>query len=119
MTETARRRARRLFVVAAACAALPTAPALAAPDQLSLIEDETFMLDRGPEVQAQTLDEAKALGADLIRANVIWARVRSFPDLHEEAERLRRQEARVLRRDASRCSTRWWPARRRAACRCC
>ena len=40
------------------------------------------MLDRGPEVQAQTLDEAKALGADLIRANVIWARVRSFSDLH-------------------------------------
>ena len=79
MTETARRRARRLFVVAAACAALPTAPALAAPDQLSLIEDETFMLDRGPEVQAQTLDEAKALGADLIRANVIWARVAPSP----------------------------------------
>ena len=74
MTETARRRARRLFAVAAACAALPTAPALAAPDQLSLIEDETFMLERGPEVQAQTLDEAKALGADIIRVNVIWAR---------------------------------------------
>src|SRR5689334_1488200 len=76
MTETRRRRARRLFAVAAlACAALPTAPALAAPDQLSLIEDEKLMLESGPEVQAQALDEAKALGADLIRANVIWARV--------------------------------------------
>lgn len=80
MTETSRRRVRRLFAVAAACAALPTAPALAAPDQLSLIEDETFMLERGPEVQAQTLDEAKALGADLIRANVIWARVAPSPN---------------------------------------
>lgn len=76
MTETRRRRARRLFAVAAVCtAALPTAPALAAPDQLSLIEDEKLMLESGPEVQAQALDEAKALGADLIRANVIWARV--------------------------------------------
>ena len=33
------------FAVAAACAALPAAPALAAPDQLSLIEDETLMLE--------------------------------------------------------------------------
>jgi hypothetical protein len=74
MTETTRRRARRLFAVAAACAALPATPAIAAPDQLSLIEDETFMLDRGPEVQAQTLDEAKALGADIIRVNVLWNR---------------------------------------------
>ena len=49
MTETRRRRARRLFAVAAlACAALPCAPALAAPDQLSLIEDEKLMLERRP-----------------------------------------------------------------------
>src|SRR3954449_8532268 len=75
MTETRRRRARRLLAVAAACAAaLPTAPALAAPDQQSLIEDEKLMLESGPDVQAQALDEAKALGADVIRANIVWAR---------------------------------------------
>jgi hypothetical protein len=75
MTETSRRRARRFLVAAVACAAVaPTTPALAAPDQQSLIEDETLMLDSGPAVQAQSLDEAKALGADVIRANVIWAR---------------------------------------------
>ena len=75
MTETSRRRARRVLAAAAICAAaLPAAPALAAPDQQSLIEDETLMLDSGPVAQAQALDEAKALGADVIRANVIWAR---------------------------------------------
>jgi hypothetical protein len=81
MTETSRRRARRLFAVAAVCtAALPTAPALAAPDQLSLIEDETLMLESGPATQAVVLDEVKALGADIIRANVIWARVAPSPN---------------------------------------
>jgi hypothetical protein len=79
MTQTSRRRARRALAVAAACAALPTAPALAAPDQLSLIEDEKLMLDSGPATQAQSLDEAKALGADVIRANVIWARYAPAP----------------------------------------
>jgi hypothetical protein len=75
MTETSRRRARRFLVAAVACAAVaPTTPALAAPDQQSLIEDETLMLDSGPTAQAQALDEAKALGADVIRANVIWSR---------------------------------------------
>ncbi len=80
MTETRRRRARRAVVAAAACAAaLPTAPALAAPDQLSLIEDEKLMLESGPATQAQALDEAKALGADVIRANVIWSRYAPSP----------------------------------------
>ena len=80
MTETRRRRARRAVVAAAACAAaLPTAPALAAPDQLSLIEDEKLMLESGAAAQAQALDEAKALGADVIRANVIWSRYAPAP----------------------------------------
>src|SRR3954467_8717776 len=73
MTETRRRRARRLLAVAVTCvAALHTGPALAAKNQQSLIEDETAMLN--PATQAASLDEAKALGADIIRANVIWSR---------------------------------------------
>jgi hypothetical protein len=79
MRETSRRRARQVLAVAAACAALPATPALAAPDQLSLIEDEKLMLESGPAVQAQALDEAKALGADVVRANVIWARFAPSP----------------------------------------
>jgi hypothetical protein len=73
MTETRRRRARRLFAAGAVCcAALPAAPALAAHDQISLIEDEKLMLESGAYRQAQALDEARALGADVVRANVIW-----------------------------------------------
>ncbi len=79
MTETSRRRARLAIAVAAACAALPAAPALAAPDQLSLIEDEKLMLESGPVVQAQALDEAVALGADVVRANVIWGKFAPSP----------------------------------------
>src|ERR1700754_690173 len=80
MNQTSRRRARRvLAVAAAACAALPAANALAAPDQLSLIEDEKLMLESGPATQDQALDEAQALGADVIRANVIWARFAPAP----------------------------------------
>jgi hypothetical protein len=78
MNETRRRRARRLLAVAAlACVAVPCAPALAAPDQQSLIEDETLMLDQS--TQAAGLDEAKALGADVLRANVIWSRYAPSP----------------------------------------
>src|SRR3954449_11568685 len=88
MTETFRRRARRFVVAAVACAAVaPTTPALAAPDQQSLIEDETLMLDSGPVAQAQALDEAKALGADVIRANVIWSRFAPSPSSKKKPKR--------------------------------
>jgi hypothetical protein len=80
MNETSRRRARRFIAAATICAAtLPTASALAAGDQLSLIEDEKLMLESGPAVQAQALDEAASLGADVIRANVIWSRFAPSP----------------------------------------
>src|SRR3954451_24905479 len=79
MTETRRRRVRRIVAVAAALAALPTAPALASTNQQSIIEDEHQMLDLGPAVQARALDDAKNLGADIVRANVIWARIAPKP----------------------------------------
>ena len=120
MRETSRRRARRVLAVAAACAALPTAPALAAPDQLSLIEDEKLMLESGPAVQAQALDEAKALGADVIRANVIWAKFAPSPTSKRKPKGFDRQGPRRLSggyvRHPRRASS---PARRRAGCRCC
>jgi len=79
MTETRRRRVRRIVAVAAALAALPTAPALASTNQQSIIEDEHQMLDLGPAVQARALDDARNLGADIVRANVIWARIAPKP----------------------------------------
>src|SRR3954447_15252723 len=79
MTETRRRRVRRIVAVAAALAALPTAPALASTNQQSIIEDEHQMLELGPAVQARALDDAKNLGADIVRANVVWARIAPKP----------------------------------------
>jgi hypothetical protein len=38
------------------------------------------MLELGPAVRAAALDDAKALGADAIRVNVIWARYAPSPD---------------------------------------
>jgi hypothetical protein len=61
--------------VLAACAALPVAPtaALASADQLSVIEDEHQMLETGPQGQVAALDDAAALGADVVRINVYWS----------------------------------------------
>jgi hypothetical protein len=88
MNETSRRRARRFLAAATICAAtLPTASALAAGDQQSLIEDEKLMLESGPTVQAQALDEAKSLGADVIRANVIWSRFAPSPTSKKKPKR--------------------------------
>src|SRR4051812_26147971 len=79
MTETRRRRVKRFVAVAAALAALPTAPALASTNQQSIIEDEHQMLDLGPTAQARALDDARTLGADIVRANVIWSRFAPKP----------------------------------------
>ena len=79
MTETRRRRVKRFVAVAAALAALPTAPALASTNQQSIIEDEHQMLELGPAQQANALNDVQALGADTIRANVIWSRYAPKP----------------------------------------
>src|SRR5690242_15750467 len=74
MTETRRRRAARVLVAAAAVlAALPAASAQASSNQRSIIQDDRRLLLLGAVTQAQTLDDARALGADIVRANVTWA----------------------------------------------
>jgi hypothetical protein len=80
MMKTRLRRAGSALAVAAACAGLPAAPALASADQQSVIEDEHQMLELGPAAQTAALDDAKALGADVIRANVIWGRYAPSPN---------------------------------------
>ena len=107
MRETSRRRARRAFAVAAACAALPTTPALAAPDQLSLIEDEKLMLESGPAVQAQALDEAKALGADVIRANVIWSKFAPSPTSKRKPKGFTGKDAAAMNPTVEQCQKGW------------
>jgi hypothetical protein len=73
MTTSRRRRACAAALAVVGALALPAA-ATAAPNQESIIEDELRMLHSGPEARAAALDDAVALGADTIRANVQWAR---------------------------------------------
>jgi hypothetical protein len=80
MIQSRTRHAGRALLVAVACAVLPAAPALASTDQFSVIEDEHQMLELGPAAQAAALDDTQALGADAIRANVIWARYAPSPN---------------------------------------
>jgi hypothetical protein len=80
MMETSLRRAgRALAVGVAACVLLPSAPAHASANQLSVIEDEHQMLELGPATADSALNDAVALGADVVRANVIWARYAPSP----------------------------------------
>src|SRR4051794_41688732 len=80
MMETSLRRAGRALAVVVAGVLVCAAPAHASSTQLSVIEDEHQMLELGPAVQASALDDAVALGADVVRANVIWARYAPSPD---------------------------------------
>ena len=49
--------------------------AQASPSQLALFQDDRELLLRGPEVRDQRLDELKALGVDVVKAQVYWSRV--------------------------------------------
>jgi hypothetical protein len=47
-------------------------PAHASPDQITIIQDESRLLEDGPAVQATALDEIKSLGADVVKVTVNW-----------------------------------------------
>jgi hypothetical protein len=78
MTRSRSRRACIAAVAVVGALALPAA-AHASATQESIVEDEFQMLESGPEAQARALDDAKALGADTIRANVLWDRYAPTP----------------------------------------
>jgi hypothetical protein len=80
MMETSLRRAGGALAVAAAGVLLAAGPAHASNNQLSMIEDEHQMLELGPAAQAAALDDAVALGADVVRADVIWTRYAPSPN---------------------------------------
>ena len=57
-----------------------TAPAArASMTQESIFEDGTVLLQQGPARQASGLDEIAALGADTVRALVVWRDVARSP----------------------------------------
>ena len=65
---------RALCALLILAAALPGA-AHASPSQLALFQDDRELLQSGPGVRDARLDELKALGADVVKAQVYWARV--------------------------------------------
>ena len=78
------------------------------------------MLESGPAVQAAALDEAKALGADVIRANVIWSRYGAVATARRRSRRSSTARTRPrIRRACSTSSTPSSRACRPAACSRC
>src|SRR3712207_261665 len=72
---------RLLTALAAALAAvlLSCAPALASSTQESIIQDDTELLEKGPDARNAALDDIQALGADAIRTLAIWQRIAPNP----------------------------------------
>ncbi len=62
-------------VALAALVGVTAAPASASPTQISIVQDEQRLLRDGPQVQAATLDEIKALGAEVVKATMDWRRM--------------------------------------------
>ena len=77
------------------------------------------MLESGPAVQAQALDEADALGADVIRANVIWSKFAPSPTSKRKPKGFTGKDPAAYPTGRSTSLTPSSPARRRAGCRCC
>jgi hypothetical protein len=50
-----------------------TVPAHASTDQRSIMMDDDLLLYRGPAVMQKTLQRMKAMGADYVRATVLWS----------------------------------------------
>jgi hypothetical protein len=65
--------------LAALCCALAPAVSHASTTQESLVEDEYQLLQAGPAARERALDDMVALGADGVRALVIWAEFAPSP----------------------------------------
>src|SRR5260221_14532735 len=60
-----------LLICLAALAALPTY-ASARKTQLSIIQDDAHVIAQGDSVRNSTLDEMRALGADVVKISISW-----------------------------------------------
>jgi hypothetical protein len=73
---------RRLLLAACAAVSLLVAvasPAMASKTQLSVFQDDRMLLQSGAATRNATLDEAAALGADVIHSVVVWRRIAPQP----------------------------------------
>jgi len=64
---------------AVALALIAPAPAGAAHGQLTVMEDTTQLLSEGPDARDSTLDQFKALGADVVKVRVEWRDIAPDP----------------------------------------
>ena len=81
-------RLRLLVAVLAACLLAP-AGAQASRGQVSLLEDETQLLQRGAAARNAALDDAVALGADGFRSQVTWRAIAPRPTATRRPRRFR------------------------------
>ena len=83
---------RTIFLCALALAVLAAGagPAHASSKQVTIMQDDGLLFRSGGAVRDQTLDEMKALGADVIKAQVYWneisPRVRNKPSGFDSAD---------------------------------
>ncbi len=63
---------RLLLIAAVLIAGVLAAPAGASRQQRSLIQDDHLLLQAGPDAQARALDDVVELGAEGVRAVVLW-----------------------------------------------
>lgn len=67
---------RLTILLALLCAAAVFAPAAqASSKQLLVMQDDSLLYRNGPAMRDQTLDEFKALGADVVKVQVYWREV--------------------------------------------
>ncbi len=64
--------ARKLVLAVLVLSCLNVSAAHAAPDQVSIIMDDDQLLYRGDRTSVRTLTTARSLGADVVRATVLW-----------------------------------------------
>jgi hypothetical protein len=76
----ARLRAVPLLAAVAVAAAVPAAPAWAGRAQVTMVEDTSLLLRRGPEVRRAALDEIDRLGVEMVKVRVQWRDLAPAPD---------------------------------------
>ncbi len=109
---------RRLAFATLLLAALCAPAAQAAPDQASIIMDDDQLLYRDGVTQTRTLVTMRSLGADAVRASVLWRVVAEGAELtnaeiarlktEKQRARARRQRARFKPNDPRTYPTRNW-----------
>ena len=71
---------------AVALALIAPSPAAAAHGQLTVMEDTTQLLSEGPDARNSTLDQFKALGADVVKVRVEWRDIAPDPASNQKPD---------------------------------